>query len=88
METVDSIKKKIAALYESDPHIHISICMTRPKLVVEAAPAVITAVYRNVFQVEECSDGMPKRHTLQYADVYIRQIRIAELALEEPVKKK
>ncbi len=87
METVDSIKQKITALFESDPHIHVSICMTRPKLVVEDAPAVITAVYRNVFQVEECNDGVPKRHTLQYTDVYIRQVRIAELQLED-VKKK
>lgn len=79
MNTIDAIKGKIQKLYESDPHIHVNVSKNRPKVVIRNQPAVITGVYRNVFQIEECSSGTPKRYTLQYTDVYIGQVEILEI---------
>ena len=83
MNTIDTIKSKIEERYRHDPHVHVNVSKNRPKIVVCNQPAVITGVYRNVFQIEECSNGSPRRHTLQYTDVYIGQVEILEISDKE-----
>lgn len=82
MKTVDEIKRKIKELYESSPCVHISVNMTRPRLIISNSPAVIKGVYPNIFRIEEMSSGYPRSHSLQYTDVLIGHIKISELDIE------
>ena len=80
MDTMDYIKSSIEKLFKTDPNIHISVSKTHPKVIVDASPAKIVGVYKNIFQVEECEGGkMPTRHTFQYGEVLIGQVKIEEL---------
>lgn len=80
MDTMDYIKSGIEKLYKTNPNIHISVSRTHPKVIVDASPAKIVGVYMNIFQVEECEGGrMPTRHTFQYGEVLIGQVKIEEL---------
>lgn len=79
MDRIDHIKNEIRRLYETDPMIHVSVKMTHPKVVVKESPARIVGVYRNIFQIEQQDDGRPHRYTLQYTDILIGQVTIAEL---------
>ena len=76
---MDCIKSEIQKLYQTNPHIHITLKMTHPKVIVEGAPVVIVGVYKNIFQIEENESGHPRRHTFRYGDVLIGQIVIEEL---------
>lgn len=79
MLTIDSIKKGIKTLYETDPKIHVNISIPHPKLNLQNDPVTIKGVYPNVFRIEEYSSGSPKCHALQYTDVFTKQIEIVEL---------
>lgn len=79
MLTLPRIKNAIAKLYQSNPHIHVNISMTHPKLLLKNDPAVIKGIYPYVFRIEEYSTGVAKCHTLQYVDVLTGKIEISEL---------
>ena len=79
MDNLEYIKSGIEKLYKTNPNIHITVKLARPKVIVEGTPAVITGVYRNIFQIEETDNGYPTRHTFQYGDVLIGCVSIAEL---------
>ena len=79
MSSLDLIKTKIKTLYETNPQIHVNISISHPKLNLQNDPATITGVYQNVFRIEEYSSGSPKYHTLQYTDIFTKQIEIVEL---------
>jgi len=80
MYNIDSIKKHIKRLCETNPNIHISVKLTRPKAVAIDTPARIIGVYNNIFQIEECGDSKPPaRHTFQYGEVLIGKVVIKEL---------
>ena len=49
MGNIDQIKSKIKQLYETDPHIHVEIKISRPKGVTDPIFAMITNVYPNFF---------------------------------------
>ena len=80
MDSMDYIKSCVEKLFKTNPNIHISVSKTHPKVIVDASPAKIVGVYKNIFQVEECEGSkMPTRHTFQYGDVLIGQVKIEEL---------
>ncbi len=79
MNSLESIKSSIEELFKTNPNIHISVKIARPKLVVEKTPAVITVVYKNIFQIEENHTGCMARHTIQYVDVLVGIVVIDEL---------
>ena len=79
MDNLKYIKSEIERLYKTNPNIHITVKLARPKVIVKGTSAVITGVYRNIFQIEENDSGHPTRHTFQYGDVLIGHISIAEL---------
>ena len=86
MDSMDYIKSGIEKLFKTNPNIHISVSKTHPKVIVDASPAKIVGVYKNIFQVEECEGGkMPTRHTFQYGDILIGQVVIEELNFVRPV---
>ena len=79
MNSLDIIKTKIQKLYKSNPHIHINVAMTNPRVSLNNEPVVIKGVYPHIFQIEEKSSGSPKTHTLQYTEVLLHHIEIIEL---------
>jgi uncharacterized protein Veg len=79
MDRLTNIKRAIEKLYQTNPNVHISVDIPRPRLIVERTSAVITGVYRNFFQIEEYDKGRPTRHTIQYGDVLIGHVVIEEL---------
>lgn len=76
---LDSIRERIRELYERNPNIHVNITIQHPKLSLKNDPAVIKEIYPRVFRLEEYSTGVPRCHTVQYAEVLTRQIQIVEL---------
>ena len=79
MSATDSIRLRIEQLYKTNPHVHLNVSLSHPKLTLVNVPAVILGVYPHIFRIEECCDGMPKCHTLQYSDVVTKRIEILEL---------
>lgn len=79
MDKLDYIKSGIERLYKTNPNVHITVKLLRPKINIEAAPAVIKGAYKNIFQIEEYNRGFPSRHTFQYSDVIIGHVAILEL---------
>ncbi|MBQ7522991.1 MAG: hypothetical protein IJT07_00495 [Oscillospiraceae bacterium] len=75
MTAVDEIKSKLEKLYRTNPNIHISVSLSRPKIALENQAAVIRGIYRNIFQIEAAG----KCYTLQYTDMLTQNFRIAEL---------
>ena len=79
MATLDAIKTQIQALYASNPHIHVNVSITKPKVHLTNEPVVIKGVYPHIFQVEELSSGFRKCYTIQYIDVLTGHVEILEL---------
>lgn len=79
MLRLEEIRAQIKHLYQTNPIIHMDVSLVSPRLSLHNAEAKITGVYPHIFQIEEYSSGFPKRHTLQYTDVLIKQITILEL---------
>lgn len=79
MNTVEYIKSEIKRIYETNPNIHISVKLTRPRLTIEGAPVTIVGVYKNIFQIEESDKGRTNSHAFQYGDVLTGQVVIEEL---------
>ena len=89
MYNIDHIKNEIRQLYENGQIVHVSVSQTHPRVVVEEAPAKITGVYKNIFQVEECTESSrPAHHTFQYGEVLIGHVVIRELSYTPAVLKK
>ena len=80
MPTLEQIREKVKARFESDPNVHANVSLARPRLHLENDPAVIKGVYPNVFRLEEYSKGKPTVHTLQYSDILIKRVVIIEIA--------
>ena len=78
MDKLEYIKSGIEKLYKTNKNIHISVKLIHPRVIIERAPAVITGVYRNIFQIEENDGGHPALHTFRYSDVLIGHVLIAE----------
>lgn len=79
MNTTDHIKNRIIELYNTNPNVHVNVCITSPKVNVKNDPVLIKGVYKNIFQIEETSSGFAKTHTFQYNDVLTKRIQIVEL---------
>ena len=80
--TIDEIKSRIKALYETNPQIHMNVTLSRPKVNLQNDAVTIKGVYPHVFIIEEYSKGTPHCHTLQYVDVFTKRIEILELENE------
>ena len=80
MDSMDSIKSSIEALYKTDQNIHIRVRKTRPRAMVEELSARIVGVYKNVFQIEVCEEGKAfVRYTFQYGHMLTGMVKIEEL---------
>ena len=79
MTQLDLIREQIKKLYKTNPNIHLNVSLKNPRITLDNTNAKITGVYPHIFQIEEYTSGKPKQHTLQYTDVFIRNIVILEL---------
>ncbi len=79
MSNLALIKERVKALYESDPHIHINVSIPRLKPALKNVSVVITAIYPNIFRIEEDSESERHSYTVQYTDILTKQIEILEL---------
>ena len=79
MNEIQQIQQRILERYRRDPKICINVSIAKPKLHLNNVPVEITGVYANIFQIEEVTDGQPRRHTLQYTDVLTHNIEILDL---------
>ena len=79
MTTLENIKNKIKTFFNEKTVIHISVEMSRPRVHVESAKAMVVGVYPNIFQIEVDS----KRYTLQYTDCFTDKVKITELNEEK-----
>lgn len=77
--TIDTIRKDIRNLFETNPHIHVNVTMRHPKVNIRNGEAVLKGVYPNTFQLEETESGYTQRHCVQYNDVLIGRVEILEL---------
>ena len=79
MSEIQQIRQRISERYRHDPKIRINVSIAKPKLHLNDVPVEITGVYANIFQIEEVTDGQPRRYTLQYTDVLTHNIEILDL---------
>lgn len=77
--TIETIRKDIRDLFQTDPHIHVNVTMRHPKVSIQNGEAVIKGVYPNIFQIEEKENGYARCHSVQYNDVLIGRVEILEL---------
>lgn len=80
MNSLEQIQSRIRARFESDPRVHVNVSISRPRLTVRGAPAVIKGVYPHVFRLKAGAGGAAKYYTVPYADILTRQVEIVELA--------
>lgn len=78
MLTLNDIKKRVDELYKTNPNIHMNVDIKSPKVYVVGEPVTITGVYPHIFQIEENYSGMPRRHCIQYNELYTKNIEIVE----------
>ena len=78
MTAIDIIKTKMKNLYETNPDVHVNVSIATPKTTVFNEPAVIKAVYPQLFRIEDKHGEM---HTMKYTDLLTKNIEIQELNL-------
>lgn len=76
---IEIIKRKIAALYQAAPQVHLRTKASHQRDLGAEVPARIIGVYKNIFQLEQTEGGRTVRHTYQYGDVLIGHVVIREL---------
>lgn len=79
MNSIESIRSRIKRLYETDPHIHVNVKLSHPRINAENRPVEIKGVYPHIFRIEERDSGHLRTHSIQYTDVLIGSISILEL---------
>lgn len=73
------IKSNIARLYGKNTKIHIDLCARSKRKNFKNVPAVITAVYPNIFTARLMDSEDGEECTFQYADVLTRSVVVREL---------
>ena len=79
MNSLDTIRAKLQRLYKTDPHIRRRVALTNPKINLKNEQVTLPGIYPHLFQIEERSSGLPKKHTLQYSDILIGHIEILDM---------
>ena len=88
MNEIDFIKDGIKGLFETNPNVHVTLKLKRPKVIVEDSLAKIVGVYNNIFQLEEIGKEHPTRHTVLYTEVLTGNITVRELNYLPPQSSK
>ncbi len=80
MSYLEIIREQVKKLYETNPHIHMDVSITNPRLMLKDAEATITGVYSHIFVIEENMNSLIQHHTLQYTDILTKRIIIHEIS--------
>jgi len=75
------LQAKVQELYNTNPNIHLSVVVTRPKKTYEDVPAKILDVYPNFFRVERTLENKKQIQTIPYTDLLIKNVTIKEIEL-------
>ena len=79
MTTLSLIKSQVMSLFKTNPKVHIDISNRSDRKHLANIPAVITAVYPNIFTARLKEDGIERNHTFQYVDLLTHTMEIKEL---------
>lgn len=87
MNQVEIVKSKIKEFYGSHSVIHVNVRNPRKTELINQ-PAVITAVYANLFEIEDLGSKSHKTYTHQYVDVITKEVEIIEITgnLPQPLE--
>lgn len=78
--TISQIKSQIQRQYAENPRILIDLSVRGERNRFQDAPAVITAVYSNIFTVDIDENGVTRKHAFQYADILTGNLAIKPTA--------
>lgn len=79
MNALNAIKAQIQALYKTHPNIHMNVTIPGGKMHLKNHPVTITAVYPNIFRVEDRTCNPPETHIVQYVELMMGYVEILEL---------
>ena len=79
MNTLSLIKSQVMYLFKTNPKVHIDISSRSDRKHLTNAPAIISAVYPNIFTARLKEDGIERKYTFQYVDLLTHTIEIKEL---------
>lgn len=79
MRSLANIKSQVQTLFRTKPNIHMNETIPGSKIHLKKHPVTITAVYPNIFQVEDRTTDIPTTHTVQYVELMMGHIEIIEL---------
>jgi len=79
MTTLSLIKSKVMYLFKTNPKVHIDISNRSDRKHLTNVPAVITAVYPNIFIARLKENNVEKNCTFQYVDLLTHNMEIKEL---------
>ncbi len=80
---LDQYKEQVKRLYKEKATIHMDLNLSYPRLTLTNEEAVITAVYSNLFQIEETKNGEINHHTISYTDLITQQVVIKEIEMSK-----
>lgn len=79
MKSVLSIKKEIELLYKNKASLHLNMTIPHSKIRIKKMSGRISGVYPNIFTVEAICDGAKKSYAIQYSEILMGSVEIAEL---------
>ena len=80
MNTLNAIKARVQTLYRTNPNIHMNVTIPGGKIHLKNHPVTITAVYPNIFRVEDRTGNTPETYTVQYVELMMGYVEIIELS--------
>lgn len=79
MNKLNAIKTRVQALYRTNPSIHMNVTIPGGKIHLKNYPVTITAVYPNIFRVEDRTGNTPETHIVQYVELMMGYVQISEM---------
>ena len=76
--STEEIKRKIGALFESEPNIHINLNRARKKL--SGVAVTIKSVHPHFFIIEHNDGGYVAKYTVRYDELLTSELEVIELS--------
>lgn len=77
---LSEIKSQIKKLYNENPNVLADLSFRGERNHLKDVPAVITAVYSNIFTVNIDENGIIRKHSFQYSDILTGNLKIRPYA--------
>jgi len=79
MNSLKAIKQGVNHLFKTHPQVHMNVNISHDKLHLKKHPVTITAVYPNIFRIEDRTGNDIRQHTIQYVELMMGHVEIVEL---------